>query len=402
MNEPNSVSILGKSLSHPNMCNKKIRFGQQVYDPQSMTETNIVVMTQPVNVPGSVVVTISGNGQQYSDDITLHFRDRPNTYEFYQPFLVEDVMPNAAARGGHTDIHLTGMLFDQFKNHNGTSKEIDFKCRFKDKMGNVVIEEKNMTRVSDIEYVCATSPCNYTGMAAIEINQNDQNWQDIGRDIELFAGPRVTSVDPTYGVTKNPKGSKLHVMGENFECANGDCSHIRVRFTTKNGDRIIEKAEFVSQHEVTCEYPEYPSPETLDVDISMNGIDWSGDRVKFAYVDPFVLQVRPRLISPTGSTKLFVEGYGMAHTGDDSKQRIAFKHYPDNKLLTVGGQPASKVYKVHDENLVEVGTYPQADLENGNSNIAFDPFIVSIMNPDGEYDPNDISIYYYAEPTVKK
>jgi hypothetical protein len=41
------------------MCNKKIRFGQQVYDPQSMTETNIVVMTQPVNVPGSVVVTIS-------------------------------------------------------------------------------------------------------------------------------------------------------------------------------------------------------------------------------------------------------------------------------------------------------------------------------------------------------
>lgn len=127
-------------------------------------------MTQPVNVPGSVVVTISGNGQQYSDDITLHFRDRSNTYEFYQPFLVEDVMPNAAARGGHTDIHLTGMLFDQFKNHNGTSKDIDFKCRFKDKMGNVVIEEKNMTRVSDIEYVCATSPCNYTGMAAIEIN----------------------------------------------------------------------------------------------------------------------------------------------------------------------------------------------------------------------------------------
>jgi len=67
-------------------------------------------------------------------------------------------------------------------------------------------------------------------------------------------------------------------------------------------------------------YPEYPSPETLDVDISFNGLDWSNDKVKFSYIDPFVLGVKPRLISPKGTTKLMVEGYGMAHTGDDSKQ----------------------------------------------------------------------------------
>jgi hypothetical protein len=70
------------------------------------------VQTQPVSVPGSVVVAITGNGQQYNDDVTLHFRDRSNTYEFFQPFLVEDIMPNIASAGGHTDIHLTGMLFD--------------------------------------------------------------------------------------------------------------------------------------------------------------------------------------------------------------------------------------------------------------------------------------------------
>jgi hypothetical protein len=27
---------------------------------------------------------------------------------------------------------------------------------------------------------------------------------------------------------------------------------------------------------------------------------------------------------------------------------------------------------------------------------------VQIRNPDGEYDPNDIYIYYYKEPTVQK
>jgi len=41
----------------------KIRFGQQVYDPSSASESNVAVMTQPVKAPGSVVVTISGNGQ---------------------------------------------------------------------------------------------------------------------------------------------------------------------------------------------------------------------------------------------------------------------------------------------------------------------------------------------------
>ena len=76
--------------------------------------------------------------------------------------------------------------------------------------------ERNMTRVSDIEYICTTPPSKYTGHTIIEICQNDQNWQDIGRNLTFYNGPRVTSVDPTYGVTKNPKGTILHVKGENF------------------------------------------------------------------------------------------------------------------------------------------------------------------------------------------
>jgi hypothetical protein len=79
---------------------------------QSATDTNVVVQTAPVPVPGSVVVTMSGNGQQYSDDTTLHFRDRTNTYEFFQSIIVEDILPNSAKATGHTDVHLTGMLFD--------------------------------------------------------------------------------------------------------------------------------------------------------------------------------------------------------------------------------------------------------------------------------------------------
>ena len=305
---------------------------------------------------------MSGNGQQYSDDITLHYRDAQNTYEFYQPFYVEDILPNSAKSTGHTDIHLTGMGFDQFKNNNGTSKDVSYKCRFKDTQGNIIIEERNMTRVSDIEYICPTSPTNYTGSAAIEINQNDRNWQDIGRNVELESGAKVNAVDPVFGVTKNPHQSKVKLIGENFVCPPGGCTHLKVRFTTKNGDRIVVNGEHESDTVVHAEYPQYPSPETLTIDISMNGIDWSGDKVKFSYIDPFVLGVKPRLISPRGTTTLTIEGYGMAQTGVDDMQQVSFMHYHDNVVLESGNKPALKIYKAISEEQVEVKSYPQSDL----------------------------------------
>ena len=70
----------------------------------------------------------------------------------------------------------------------------------------------------------------------------------------LERGARVTAVDPTYGVTKNPHGTKLKILGENFECppGPGGCGQIKVRFTNKNGDRIIISGEHVSDVSRLC------------------------------------------------------------------------------------------------------------------------------------------------------
>jgi hypothetical protein len=32
----------------------------------------------------------------------------------------------------------------------------------------------------------------------------------------MYAGPHVKAVSPTFGVTKNPKGTILDISGENF------------------------------------------------------------------------------------------------------------------------------------------------------------------------------------------
>lgn len=43
-----------------------------------------------------------------------------------------------------------------------------------------------------------------------------------------------------------------------------------------------------------------------------------------------------------------------------------------------------------------------SELEYNGKSVEYDAWIVSIMNPDSEFDPNDIYLYYYAEPDVKK
>ena len=94
------------------MCDFKVRFGQNLFIPTEANLTQINVDAGPVYIPGAVVVAISGNGQQYNDDITLHYRDPSNTYVFHQPWIVEDISPDMASISGGTPIHLTGMLFD--------------------------------------------------------------------------------------------------------------------------------------------------------------------------------------------------------------------------------------------------------------------------------------------------
>jgi len=177
----------------------------------------------------------------------------------------------------------------------------------------------------------------------------------------MYPGPHVTHVAPQYGVTKNPKGTVLDISGENFKCPGDDCSKIGVRFTNYKGDQIFVKGHMSTSGTIQCTEPEYPSPETLSVDVSFNGNDWSNDHVNFSYIDPFVLGVKPRLISPRGDTKVTVEGFGFANTGDDEKQQIA---YANNYIpLVSGGKTATKVYKVLNEMQVLMDSFDQNNLD---------------------------------------
>ena len=61
--------------------------------------------------------------------------------------------------------------------------------------------------------------------------------------MDFFNGPRVTSINPTYGQTKNPNKDKIEITGENFDCPSNNCNNIKVRFQTKDGENIFVDGE---------------------------------------------------------------------------------------------------------------------------------------------------------------
>jgi len=213
----------------------------------------------------------------------------------------------------------------------------------------------------------------------------------------------VTQVDPVYGVTKNPENGDITITGENFECprselnaAEEDCSKIRVRFTNKFGDEIYMDGHKTSEDKIKCPIPKYPSPETLDVDITMNDQDYTNNGVTFGYIDPYILGVSPRLVSSRGTTKLRLDGYGFVQMEDD-KTLVDFMS--DNAGLQCSGGVCTRTYRVENENVAEVEACVQDNvLKPSGVNIGYDAFTVNMMDPAGNFAKNDIDLWYYRDP----
>lgn len=92
-------------------------------------------------------------------------------------------------------------------------------------------------------------------------------------------------------MTKNPKNLKMSIFGDNFACPENDCSRIKVRFMNKDKDSIIVEGHMTESNSVVCDIPKYPAPETLDVDVSFNGLDFTNDGIKYGFFDPYIEDV---------------------------------------------------------------------------------------------------------------
>lgn len=155
--------------------------------------------------------------------------------------------------------------------------------------------------------------------------------------------------------------------------------------------------------QVVCKIPKYPAPETLVVDVSFNGQDYTNDGVTYGFMDPYVLGISPRMVSTSGSTRLTLYGYGFVQM-EDAMSVVVYKDQKGEAAQCGSGNMCTKIYKVKDEHTTSVGTFAQSEMmvNKGGKNVEFEPFYLNMMNPDRDWSTNNIDICYYKDVVANK
>jgi hypothetical protein len=150
-----------------------------------------------------------------------------------------------------------------------------------------------------------------------------------------------------------------------------------VKFFDNKQNKIVVPATLINSNSVVCSIPKFTKPDVLRVEISFNGFDYTNDNKTYGYYDPYLIDVKPRLIAKNGSTKLTLIGLGFADSG---QIKVSFNNV--SSPISCNGQTCSQPGTYVDSHNVLTTTLPQSALsyKNGNvsGSIGNDPFTVGV------------------------
>ena len=92
------------------------------FETKPINDTNDTIMwvkTPVVKIPDATVVAVALNGQQFTKDVILHYRDDENTFEFYAEPFVASYSPKSGPSIGGTKIKINGFGFTPRKDAEG-------------------------------------------------------------------------------------------------------------------------------------------------------------------------------------------------------------------------------------------------------------------------------------------
>lgn len=322
--------LYGLGFAHQNICGLTVRYGGIALNPMSSNDTHILVSSPKVNVPDAVVVSVSGNGQQFINDITIHFRDHENTFTYYQDMLIKSMHPQMGPSSGNTKIVVSGLGLNQFNFGNRTADPTPIYLRFIDTSnGSVIGKERPAFSQTDERLFWMTPSAPEGTKAMLQLSYNQIDWQSVipsGKEYSFlyYNAPQVTNVNPSYGPVKNPGHISIEISGKNFACPDTACEHLYVRFGEEQ-NAIYEKGSLLANGNIQCEVPNYTKPDVLAVEVTFNGQDYTNDHQTFGYFDPYILDIVPRLMSPAGTTKLKLIGFGFVDS-ETSQLKAKFEH----------------------------------------------------------------------------
>ena len=82
--------------------------------PQIQSDTHMTTVSPTVERPDAVVLSPSGNGQNFASDVTLHARDQENTFTYYQDPSVYELSPAQGPVNGRSKLYVSGVGFQPF------------------------------------------------------------------------------------------------------------------------------------------------------------------------------------------------------------------------------------------------------------------------------------------------
>ena len=148
--------------------------------------------------------------------------------------------------------------------------------------------------------------------------------------------------------------------------------------------------------------PKYTKPDVLAVEISMNGRDYTNDKVTYGFYDAFVIDVSPRLISKKGGTKLSIRGFGFVDSGA-SEVSSKFGSKEAGELVCNNQTPCINSAKFIDKNTITTVSPPQNSVNySDGSNIGEDPITVEASVYNALYTSNEIEVHYIYDAEYKK
>ena len=137
----------------------------------------------------------------------------------------------------------------------------------------------------------------------------------------------------------------------------------------------------------------------MNVDVTMNGNDYTNDHVTYGYFDAFVIDVNPKLIPIQGGTNLTMTGFGFVDSEEGIKSKFGSKEKGEFGCTT--GTPCIKSATFIDKNTVRAVSEPQEVMNyaSGNhTNIGQAPFTVEASVFGSQFTENQIEVYYIFEP----
>lgn len=211
------------------------------------------------------------------------FIESDETFSFHNNPIISDINPSIGPVTGGTVVIVTGHHF---------STMLNLQCHF----GSLVVDARYRSKS---ELHCVGPPGN-VGPTTLSISMNGV---DLCNYLKMFRYVEVVTVKHVWPHMGSLGGGTIvSVSGSGFE----DVPDLKCLFI---GVGAATETEFVSETEILCTSPKSGDPRSSQIEVTLNGVDFTTDRMKFDFIkDPFVRSIFALKGLTSGNTVVQVSG----------------------------------------------------------------------------------------------